>query len=259
MSALTFLSDNRVMDATFSMLVGTENAQFPLTNMQNDFTTKVFRSNENAIEIQVDLQATNAIDSFAVVGSSTDGLGLGDITIYGSATTNFTGATAVPIDISAANNFGFKFFTPGGSYRYWKIVVNNSAGSYVEISNIYLGIKTQFANNGISTETFKYSEMDNSKIVKNRYGQKFIDTYNTIKSMSGTMKFVNAAEFESLNNIFTQHKKNTPIWVVLDPDGQMLTDSEYKFSGYFYFNSDLKWSLAAPTLYNVKLNFSEGT
>jgi hypothetical protein len=259
MSALTFLSDNRVLNADFTMLVGTENTQFPLTNMQSDFTTKVFRSNENAIEFQVDLNATEAIDSFAIVGSSVDGLGLGDVTIYGSATTNFSGATAVSIDVSAANNFGFKFFTAGASYRYWKIVVNNSAGSYVEISNFYLGIKEQFANNGISTETFKYSEVDNSSTKKNRYGQRFIDTYNTIKTMSGQMKYVNAAEFATLNDLYTQNKKSIPIWVVLDPDGDMLTDSEYKFSGYFYFDADLVWSLAAPALYNVALKFSEGT
>lgn len=259
MSALTFLSDNRVIGSTVTMLVGTENAQFPLTNLQSDFTTKVFRSNENAIELQVDLGATESIDSFAVVGSSVDGLGFGGITIYGSATTNFTGATAVSIDVSAANNFGFKLFTPAAPYRYWKIVINNTSGSYVELSNFYLGIKDQFANNGISTETFKYSEKDNSKIKKNRYGQRFIDSYNTIKIMSGQMKYINAAEFETLNNIYTQNKKNTPIWVILDPDGDMLTDSEYKFSGYFYFDADLQWSLAAPALYNVKLNFSEGT
>lgn len=259
MSALTFLSDNRVLEATLSMITGTENAQFPLSNIKNDFTTKVFRSNEDTIEILVDLLQTTAIDSFAIVGSSVNGLGLGDITIYGSLSTDFTGATAINIDIDANHNFGFKLFTPDASYRYWKIVVNNTGGSYVEISNFYLGIKTQFTANGIDLTTFKYTDMDNSKTVTNRYGQRFIDQYNRIKSFEGQMKYVNGTEFNELNNLYIQHRRSIPIWVIIDPDGVMANDSQWIFSGYMYFDADLQWRLVAPSLYNVTLRFSEGT
>ena len=259
MSNLTFLSDNRVLEANLSMITGTENTQFPLSNIMNDFTTKVFRSNEDNVELLVDLQSTVAIDSFAIVGSSVNGLGLGDISIYGSLSTDFTGATEIDIDINANHNFGFKLFTPDASYRYWKIVVNNTGGSYVEISNFYLGIKTEFANNGISTESFKYTDIDNSKTVKNKYGQRFIDQYNKIKSLSGTMKYVNATEFDELNNLYIQNRRSTPLWIIVDPEGCMANDSEWIFSGYVYFDADLKWSLVAPALYNVSLKFSEGT
>jgi len=259
MSSLTFLSDNRVLEAELSMITGTVNAQFPLANIMNDFTTKVFRSNEDTIEILVDLKSTVAIDAFAIVGSSVNGLGLGDISIYGSLSTDFSGATEVEIDINANHNFGFKLFTPGASYRYWKIVVNNTGGSYVEISNFYLGIKTEFAANGISTETFKYTDHDNSKTVKNRYGQRFIDQYNRIKSLEGQMKYVNATEFDELNNLYIQNRRSIPIWIIVDPDGVMANDSEWIFSGYFYFDADLQWQLVAPALYNVNLKFSEGT
>tara|TARA_Y100001936_G_C16091405_1_gene686520 strand:- start:3195 stop:3971 length:777 start_codon:yes stop_codon:yes gene_type:complete len=258
MSNLTFLSDNRVLEASLSMITGTENAQFPLENIQHDFTTKVFRSNEDTVEILVDLKQSVAIDSFAVVGSSVTGLGFGDVSIYGSLSTNFTGSTEVSVDVSAEHNFGFKLWNAGGSFRYWKIVINNTGGDYVELSNLYLGIRTEVTN-GLDLNSFKYSQVDNSKIKMNDYGQRFIDSFNKTKLLSGQIKFLNKQEFDTINNLYIQHGKSIPIWVIVDPDGVMASDGEYLFSGYFYFTKDLSYASAGPFLYNVELSFSEAT
>ena len=123
--SLTFMSDNRMLDADLSMVVGTENTQFPLTNIALDFTTKVFRSNETAVEILVDLKNTTLVDSFCMVGSSIDGIGIGDMSIQGSGSTDFSGATVIDIDINAAFNFGFKLFDAGGSFRFWKRTISH--------------------------------------------------------------------------------------------------------------------------------------
>ena len=258
MSNLTFLSDNRVLEASLSMITGTANAQFPLTNIQHDFTTKVFRSNEDTIEILVDLKQSVAIDSFAIVGSSVSGLGFGDVSLYGSLSTNFTGATEISVDINAEHNFGFKLWNAGGSFRYWKLVINNTGGNYVELSNLYLGVRTEISN-GIDLNTFKYSQQDNTKITTNAYGQRFIDTYNKSKSMSGQIKFLNKQEFDTINSLYIQHGKSIPIWVIVDPDGVMASDGEYLFSGYFYFSKDLSYVSSGPFLYNVELILSEAT
>ena len=44
MSGINFLSENLTDNATFSLSTGTENTQFPLTNLINNTTTKKFRS-----------------------------------------------------------------------------------------------------------------------------------------------------------------------------------------------------------------------
>ncbi len=256
MSNLTFLSDNRIKESSLSMLVGTENSQFPLSNIKHDFTTKVFRSNEDTIEILIDIQQSAAINSFSIVGSSVSGMGFGDISLYGSPTTNFTGATEIEIDVNANYNFGFKLWESAGSFRYWKLVINNTGGDYVELSNIYLGIRTELTN-GIDLNSFKYTEVDNSQIKTNNYGHKFIDKYNKSKILSGQVKFLNKSEFDTLNNLYIQHGKSIPIWVIVDPDGVMATDGEYIFSGVFYFEKDLQYESSGPFLYNVNLLFSE--
>jgi hypothetical protein len=255
---LTFMADNKSLTADYSMVTGSENAQFPLTNIKHDFTTKVFRSNETAVAILVDLQATSTVDSFCIVGSSVAGLGLGDMTIQGSATTNFTGATVIPVDIDAAYNFGFKLFD-AASFRYWKLTINNTAGSYVEISNIYIGEKTQITTNGFSTPSFAYTSTDNSSIKRNRYGQRFIDSYNRINTLSGTVEHATQAEFTEINDVYMQNGTTTPIYFILDPDGTTATDGEFLFSGYFYLTNDLAWTYSGPQLYNISITLEEAT
>lgn len=254
---MNFLSDNRMLQATLSMDTGTENAQFPLTNLQNDFTTKVFRSNENTCSILVDIGASEAIDSVAVVGSAITGLGFTSMSIYGSPTTDFSGSTEVVVDLSAQYNFGFNLFTSTGSHRYWLIEVTNTAGDYVELSNIYLGINEQITTNGINTESFVFTEVDNVNISLNDYGQKFIDKVNKIKYLSGNVQYVNSTEFTTMNDLYVQNGKSTPVWFILDCEDTLGTDSKYIFSGYFYFQTDFQWKGAGPGLYNVSLSFME--
>lgn len=254
---LTIMNDNLFLNASLSMIVGTENSQFPLTNMQHDFTTKTFRSNENSIEILVDLQSTIDVDSFAIVGSSVTGLGLTSLSIYGSATTDFTGATEIVVDLSSEHNFGFNLFSTQ-SFRYWKIEAT-SAGSYVEISNLFLGERTELTNNGLDMSSFTYATADNSNISSNRYGQRFIDSYNKIKEVSGTIRYANKAELDTLDDIWLQNGRSIPLWVMVDPDDCIITDGKYKMSGYFYFTKDVSFRSSGPSLFDLNIDLGEAT
>lgn len=254
---LTIMNDNLFLNASLSMITGTENAQYPLTNLKHDFTTKTFRSNENSIEILVDLQTTQDVDSFAITGSSLTGLGITSLSIYGSATTDFTGSTEIVINLSAEHNFGYNLFTTQ-SFRYWKIEAT-TAGSYVELSNLFLGERTQLTNNGIDLTSFTYQTNDNNSITTNNYGQRFIDTYNKIKAISGTIRYANKAEFETLDNIWLHNGTSIPLWVMADPDNCLATDAEFRMSGFFYFTSDIQFKASGPGLLDLNLNLSEAT
>ncbi len=256
---LTLLADNKVIDASFSMVVGTENTQFPLTNITHPFTTKVFRSNEDSVEILITLDQSLTIDSFALVGSSISGIGITDISIQGSGSTNFTGATVIPVDVNGEYNFGFKLFTPEGSFRFWKLTINNTGGDYVELSNIFLGVKTQLTTNGFATSSFQYSRVENNGVTQNKFGQKFIDIYNTIQVMSGSIQHANQAEFEDIDGVFLMSGTSTPLWVIADPDGVLSTDSEFLYSGYFYLQNNVSWSMSGVNLFNTELILNEAT
>ncbi len=255
MSKMTFLSNNYTDEADFSIISGGEEAQFPVENIQHPFTTKVFRSTSDVSEILIDLHITTSIDSFAVVGSTIDGIGFTTATLYGSPTVDFTASTPIEIDLSAEHNFGFKLFDVA-VFRFWKLELTNTAG-FCEVSNIYIGKKTEISDNAISVDSFSYSQNDNSNISKNEYGQKFIDVRNTIMSLGGTVKYANSSEFETLNDIHVYHGKHTPIWFILDPDGTMSNNSQYLFSGYFHFAKDFNWKSSGPRLFDITIELEE--
>lgn len=255
MSKLTFLSENFVDDATLSIITGTEDAQFPLSNLKDIRTTKVFRASENTVEVQIDLLLAQTVNAFAVVGSSTDGLGFTSLTIKGSPSTDFSGSTAVTIDLNAENNFGFKLFDDS-PFRFWKLEFTGT-GSFTEVSNIFLGQKEQFDNNSFSISSFRYTNNDNSRVKFNTFGQPFIDKRSRLKTISGTIQHMNTAEFDLLNEIINRHGKTEPIWILTDPTGESATDGEFLFSIYGLFSRipDIRYSGYA--LYNASLNIGQ--
>jgi hypothetical protein len=245
MSCLNFLSENQIDDATLSILTGTENAQFPLSNIKSAFTTKEFRSTGNTVEILVDLLSIQEIDSFAVTGHSLDGLGFTDMNIYGSASTDFSGSTAINIDTNDEHNFGFKLFT-GVSFRFWKIEITGT-GSFARLSNIFLGKKVDF------TDTNK----DNAKVRKNKYGQRYIDTVNRIKTIKGSLQHLNRNEYDMVNDLFTIHGVNKPLWMIVDPEGVSATDGQFMFSIYGYLRKVSAITMSGFGVYNAAVDMEQ--
>lgn len=258
MSTLKFGTDNAVTGATFSLLSGSSNAQFPLTNIDKVFTTKVFRSTGTSCVIEIDMQSNQVIDTIALVGNNLTGLGITAATIEFSPTTSFLGTTIHTIDLSADHNFGFKLITEETGRRYAKLTLTGT--SFCELSNIYIGSRTELTNNNIDTSSFGYSLVENYKAKSNNYGQLFIDKFNSTNILSGNLKFINLTEFEQLNNMYAETGNTIPIWVFVDSDGDLSTDfsSKFLFSGYFYLEgNELSWQTVAPKLYNTSLSFIE--
>ena len=256
MSNITFLTDNKAIGATYTMLTGTENAQFPLTNIDKVFTTKVFRSNEASSVIQVAFDSSQSIDTFAIVGNNLTGLGVDSVTVEGSPTTSFPGTNIETVDLSSDHNIGFKFLDNPGSFRYWKITLTGT--SYCEISNIYLGAKTEIATN-IDTRSFRYEMQDNQKVKRNNYGQEFIDEYNTTNSISGTLKLLDNDQHETLDNVYAEVGNSTPLWMIVDSAGVLSTDQSSKFllSGYFRIQGKLSWKTPAYGLWDTSIKMRE--
>lgn len=260
-SNISFLTNNfadSINSTDYVVLSGTENAQFPMTNLGKVFTTKVFKSTGPNVEFRVDLGAGRTIDTVALAGNTNDrALGITSATIEFSPTTVFSGATIISIDLSAEHNFGFKYFTEQSGMRYAKIVLTGA--SHCEISNLYVGSRTELSDNNFDTSSFEYDNIENFKAKKNNYGQFFIDKYNKTNSMSGVIKYVNLVEFETLQDIYAEVGNTTPLWFILDNEGNMSTDgsSAYLFSGYYYLSGSLNWKTVAPNIKDTQLKFIE--
>lgn len=257
MSKLNFLSDNLVVDnnVDFSMVVGTENANFPLTNMQRKFTTKKFRSNENTCEVLIDLGQTKPIDCFMVVGDALTGLGVSTISIQGSATMDFTGVTPIDITINQEFNIGYAKFAEQ-SVRFWKINLTNT-GSFCELSNIFIGKAEVIQNNSISISSFRFGTTDLSRTSVNDYGQEFTDKRSSQKDLSGTIQYCNNEETKQIDDIILKHSDRTPVWIILDQDNNITDDGEFRFSGYYSIQNRPRWSATGYGLFNINLTFKQ--
>ena len=257
MCKLTFLSDNYVEDPTVTIASqnGVPSEQFPVTNISHPFTTKVFRSKSVTVEIFIDLKQTREVDSFAVTGNNITGLGFTNMILFGSGSTDFSSATAIPIDFSDEHNFGFKLFDQSTHFRFWKILVIGA--TEIEVSNIFLGKKIQLQENGLSQTSFQYNLSDNSSIANNRYGQSFIDQRNRVKFMSGDIDLCNKEEFELINDIWLYHGNFRPLWVIVDPLGTVANDSEFLFSMYCYIDQAIEWTTVGPSLFNTSLELRQ--
>lgn len=249
-----FGSDNLIENAAFSMITGTENSQFPLTNIQVPLTSKVFQASGATVEILVDTGTILPADTFMVVGENIEGIGFDTIKIYGSTSDDFSGATEISIDVSKPNNFGFKEFTEV-SFRYWRITMTGSA--YCELSNVYLGKRVELSTNAIDLGSFKYLSKQNLKVSKNKYGNKFISTYNSQRTLSGNFKLLNTTEYNTIREIYNDNKRSRPLWFITDPNDYLETDAKYIYSGFFYLENDVDFKNSNPRLWSTKMTLKE--
>lgn len=255
-----FLTNNKVLNADLSLIEGSPNIQFPLSNIQHDFTTKVYRSieGEQLVEILVDLKQVEEIDSIACVGSSTDfSFGYESLKVYGSASTDFSSSAEIEVDLSDKHNNGYVLLEQSQSFRYWKFIFASDTHDPLEVSKLYMGKRTTLANNDFETNSFNYSISDNLNVSENRYGQRFIDRFNSIKSMNGMIMYALKEEFELIEQVWEDHGSREPLWLVLDDKCNLATDGNFRFSGYFYIDQTPLWVSSGPGLKNVSLFFRE--
>jgi len=252
---ITFLSDNLVDDAIMSLTTGTANEQFPLNNIQNEATAIKFRSIENSVVIQLDMQQTRTMDTVALHGDTNATLGMTAASIRTSLTTDFSGSTPQNIPLSAENLLGYLYLSAPVSHRYAEITFTGT-GAFVEVSNIFIGERIDIEQNNLGIDSFRYGYRDNSTTSNNKYDQLFIDKRNTTKFVGGTLEFCNLAEQNTLDEMFRRHQRSRSLWMIVDKDGVGMTDGEYKLTTYGYLQDVPLWNAAGGQHYsaNIRVN-----
>lgn len=257
MANLNILTNNLVKSdgVEFSMITGTENVNFPLTNLFSNFTTKSFRSLENTSSILIDLKQTRDIDIFAIVGNNLTGLGVTTLDITFSATNDFTGQTPISVNLNSDFNFGYVEFT-SVSARYVRISMTDT-GEYCELSNFFIGSSEKLEFNGLSQDSFKFGLRDNSTRVSNEYGQEFINVRNQAKTLSGSINFANKVEVDVLERVLKEHINGKPLWLIIDQNDLILTNGNFRLSGYYKLTNQPDFSASGVSLFNIPLSFQE--
>lgn len=255
MSGINFLYENYVDEATLTITTGAANAQFPISNIKIDTTTKKFRSTGNTVVFTVDLLQTRDIDTFAIVGDTTTGLGVTAVSIKTSVTNDFSLSTSIPITLNSEFNIGYEFITEV-SHRYVQVTLTGN-GSYAEISNIFIGSKLNLPLNSFSIQSFRYRHDDLSSVVSNDYGQQFINVLPYRKRLVGTMEYCTQSEVDELDTMFLSKGRHLPLWIILDPDSEAMTDGAYKLAMYCYLEKMPSWNAAGGKLFNTSLELNQ--
>lgn len=255
MSGLNIMYDNFVSSSVVSITTGTENAQFPLSNILDDSPSIKFRSTGNSVVIVFDLQQTRDIDSFVLIGDSTQALAVTAASVKLSSTTDFSLATPTPLAISSQEKMAF-VITTQDSKRFVELTLTGN-GSFCEIGSFFVGMNTNIPQNGISIDSFSYSHRDLSTTRKNQFGQRFIDKRNKIKLLGGSIDLCTKSEQELLDDLFISVGSTLPVVIFIDTLSEGINNGKFKLTMYGYIVNQPQWSAAGGQLYNTTIQMEQ--
>jgi hypothetical protein len=253
--AVKYYGLNQVHAATIT--ASTESAQFPLTNLQDDRRTKVYRSTSNSDTMVIDFGQAVDIDAFCIVDNPMLGFALSTLTVELNAT-NSWGSPAVSQAITLDQTYGWGAYewATTQNYRFARLVMTSTTG-YCEISKIYLGPKS--APGALDfTYPLTFEQKTNCTISENRYGQKFVDDINTQKIVGGEIQHLYKDELDSLLELFDYTSVTRPMFITFDATAMFETNNN-RINGYYYLNKSPQYSYQTGNMWSLKLTFEEGT
>jgi hypothetical protein len=244
---IRFLANNLV--ETAQLTASTSNAQFPVSNIQDDFRTRVWRSTSNSDSIVFDLGSTEPVDYVGIVDNWQNGFGVSTITIEANATDSW-GAPAFSTSLTFDSQFGVgvKSITEQ-NYRYWRFVFTSTLG-YCEVANLFIGKATVIDTNGIDYR-WSYKNRDVKKYSSTRYGQEYIDDITQRKELNGLkIKVMNTTELDKMFEVFDNRRTVKPLFVEFCDPSSTLLNNINRLNGLYKFTSE-------PSFPNVTAGYWE--
>jgi len=242
---------------TASIVPSTVNAQYPISNLQHDFRTKVFRSTTNSDSIVFDMGAIEDVDSVVVSDNWRNGFGFATCTIEGNATDSW-GAPAFSTILTFDSVFGIgiKEFAATESYRFWRIVLTSTLG-YCELASIFIGKSTSITTNGVSFG-YSYKNNDLKKVSKTRYGQEYIDDIGTQKDLDSlSFEIMNNTEMDAIFEVYDNRRTVKPFWFKIGDDTNTIISNENRLNGFYKMKSEPSVKARTFAYWDVTLNLRE--
>jgi len=251
---IKFLANNLVEGATITG--STSNAQFPASNIAEDFRTKVWRSTSNSDNVVFDLGSIEPVDYLAIADNWQSGFGVSTITVEANATDSW-GAPSFSTTLTFSSTFGvgLKSITEQ-SYRYWRFVVTSTLG-YCELSNIFIGKAVDITTNGVDYN-WSYLNADLKKVSTSRYGQEFIDDMGQRKELNGlSMKVVDTTELDQFFEVFDERRTIKPFFIDFADENNVISNDSNRFSGIYKFKNEPEITNVSSGFWNTTFSLKE--
>ena len=251
---IKFLSNNLIEGS--SLTASTENAQYPLSNVNDTRRTKTYRSTSNSDNIVIDLGSAESIDSFAIVDNWQNGFGVSTLTLEANGTDNWT-SPAFTTSITLDTKFGVavKQFS-AQNYRFWRLVMTSTLG-YCEIANMFLGAATEITTNGVGYN-WNYRNRDLANTSTNRYGQEFVDDIGTQKELSGLQfQIMDKDEQDKIFEVYDNNRTVKPFFVYFPLEADGLSNNDDRYNGMYRFSREPSFANINSGYYNTTLGLRE--
>ena len=235
-----------------SAFVSSENAQFPLSNLNDPRRSKVFRSTSNADSLTIDFGYPVLIETVMMVDDPMTGNKLSSCTVKIDNSPDFSTAIIQAMTIDPIHGFSFANFTITAPIRYLRLEMTAASG-FCEIAKLFAGSKVSLGSGIDFSLPLSFSLVPRAVTTINRYGQRFTDEINTQIKIDGAIKALTRDELDGILDIFDYTVTSRPMWLKFDS----ILNNPNRLSGYYYLSAVGKPSLDSSLHWSVNLDLEE--
>lgn len=224
-----------------------EDSSFPKENVQNEFKTKTWRSTGITDEwLKWDLGSSQNVTCVAVVNHNFDA---GGTYVFEGNDTDDWASPAVSETLTYDDGIVLKYFT-GGSYRYWRLKMTNTSGTYVSVGRVMFGPYTEPSQN--YSASWRQRDVDWSAFSRSMGGQAHMDKRETYKSLTLNFEAAPLTDKQLIETMFDTVGISHRVVISLDPTNY-LNDRSY----YGRFPESPVFSHTISEQYDYSLTFEE--
>jgi hypothetical protein len=245
-----FFINNEIDNAT--AVVSSQNAQYPLSNLNDTRRTKVFRSTSNSTTLTFDFGYPVLINSVMIADDPMTGNNLLTCLVKIDNSNTFGTAIAQSMTIDTINGFSYTNFTTTVPVRYMRLEMTSSAG-FCEIASLFAGSKVTLGTEIDFSLPLSFSLINKANATINRYGQKFIDEINTQKKISGSLKSLDRTELDGVLSILDYSNTSRPLWVQFDS----VLNNPNRLSGCYYLSNSPSMTLDSSLYWSLNVELEE--
>lgn len=246
-------STNLVDQST--IVASTENALFPVSNLQDPRRSKVYRSTTNSDNIVLDFQESSEVNGIFLVADKRAGFGVSSVVIEFNGTDSWGAPPySISVPFSPVHGIGYVELPSTISYRFARIVLTSSLG-YCELSKVFIGKDIGLTRSIGFGWTIKDEELSQKQ--KNRYGQTFVDVILRQKIIGFALRNMQKEDLALINNMLDRIGETKPFYLRLGDD--TMVDDYRRFSGPVYLDDIPTITNAHFNRYNLSMSVKEVT
>jgi hypothetical protein len=225
----------------------------PVENLQHPFRTMVWRTTGcNSENVVIDLGQAQAVKAFALINHNLTQNAF--IKIQGNSSDSWE-SPAVDESLNWHEDIIIKFFS-GGSYQYWRLVVQdaNNPDEYLEFGRLYLGDYFEPSKNFVYG--WEYGLVDPSEIEESEGGQEFVDIkeqYRIIKVAFTDGSPLTDTDMENYEEMLRYCGRRKDLFLSLDYENK---PNRWSFYGKFA-NTDFNFREFAKGYFSTGFDFKE--